>query len=249
MPATGFQVSQEGYAGPFELLFALVSQRKVDIFEVRLDDIINQYLVYIEAWVDLDLDSASEFLEIAAILLHIKARGLVSSQEEPEADEVEAEVFSADDLESRLVVYRRYKAAALALSSRLRAEELFFGRGAVAEPDYEHLVRAFTTKASVLDLRKLYETLWRRCQTRLIDSSHIAKIRVSVESMLEMLCSQLGLRQAATFRELTDELPGKDEVIAAFLALLQLVKLGDVSIKQAVTFGDIEVTWLGGKPQ
>lgn len=248
MSATGFNVSQEGYAGPFELLFTLVSQRKVDIFEVRLDDIIIQYLAYIEAWVDFDLDSASEFLEIAAILLHIKARGLVDSPDEADSEPVTEEPVMADDLESRLAVYRRYKGAALVLSSRMLTEELFFARSAVAEPGYEQLVPDFTTRASVLDLRELYETMRRRRQTRLIDSSHIAKIRVSIESMLEMLSAQLGLRQAATFKELTGELPGKDEVIAAFLALLQLVKRGDVGIKQAVTFGDIEVTWLGGKP-
>lgn len=249
MHASGFSINQESYAGPFELLFTLVSQRKVDIFEVRLDDIINQYLGYIEAWVDFDLDSASEFLEIAAILLHIKARGLVGTREEPEAEAGAEEPLGADVLESRLAAYRVYKEAALALRARLSVEELFFSRSSVLEPGFERLVPDFTTQASPGDLLVIYEALARRSKTRLIDSGHIAKIRVSIESMLDMLSSKLGLRQAATFRELTGELPGKEEVIAAFLALLQLVRRGDVGIRQAVTFGDIEVTWLGDKPR
>lgn len=249
MHASGFSIDQEGYAGPFELLFTLVSQRKVDIFEVRLDDIINQYLSYIEAWVDFDLDSASEFLEIAAILLHIKARGLVGTEDEAEDEPGAEEPPGADILESRLAAYRVYKEAGLALEARLSMEELFFSRGPVSEPCHESLVPDFTTTASMGDLLAIYEVLAARSKTRLIDSGHIAKIRVSIESMLDMLSSKLGSRQAATFRELTGELPGKEEVIAAFLALLQLVRRGDVSIRQAVTFGDIEVTWLGDKPR
>ncbi|HEX21176.1 MAG TPA: segregation/condensation protein A, partial [Actinobacteria bacterium] len=236
-----YEVKLEVFEGPFDLLLSLISKHKLDIYDIPISEIANEYLRYIENMRELDLEIASEFLLLAATLLEIKSAALLPREKRSEP----VDDLTADEkqqlLISRLVEYKKFKNVARSLSSRLNAQERYYMRIAGIEPRFSNLLPDFLDGIKLARLRDIYQDLINNNTIRLIDSSHIGAIRIGVGAKIEEILELLRSRPKQYFRDLTAGAADRDEVIATFLALLELYKRGRIAINQAITFGEIEI--------
>lgn len=238
-----YQVKLEIFEGPFDLLLSLISQHKLDVYKISIAQITDEYLGYLQKMQELDLEVASEFLLVAATLLEMKSAGLL-----PQPDKiVSKEEFSVEEerelLINRLLEYKKFKNASRVLCGRMEAQAKFFPRVASLEEPFQNLLPDFLEGITLQDLSRLFENLRNRERICLIDSSHIATIKFSVEEKMAELLEQLKALRRQSFRALTAKAVTREEIIASFLALLELYKRGQVAIFQAVTFGEIEVVY------
>lgn len=236
-----YQVKLEVFEGPFDLLLNLISRRKLNIYDIPVAEIAEEYLGYLDEMRQLDLEIASEFVLVAATLLEIKSVGLLPRPQPIEEDDVMTAFEQRQLLIERLIEYRKFKNAGLALGSRLKAERHYFSRRAALEPQFDDLLPDFLAGIDIQDFSVLMSRLLDRERVRLIDSSHIATIKISVEAKLEEVVVLLGQAKHLLFKDLTGE-GERPDVVATFLALLELYKRGLIDLKQTDLFGEIEIS-------
>jgi len=235
-----YQVKLEVFEGPFDLLLSLISRHKLNIYDVPMAQITEEYLGYLDKLRQLDLEVASDFLLVAATLLEIKSAGLLPRPERVEADDTLTGFEQRQLLIGRLIEYRKFKNAASALGSRLKAESQFFTRPAALEPEFERLLPDFLAGIGLADFAVLMHGLLARERVRLIDSSHIASIKISVEAKIKEITERLTTARRLSFKDLT---LGADRagIVATFLALLELYKGGLINVRQNAAFGEIDI--------
>ncbi len=236
-----FQVKLEVFEGPFDLLLHLIGRKEIDIYEVSIAEITDEYLAYIEGMRELDLEVATEFLLIAATLLKLKSDALLPAPEK-ETEELAPQELR-EELLWRLVEYQKFRNAAAELAARLEREERYYYRQVDLEEPFRDLMpdalRGLTLEMLVARAKELVET------EDEVDVGYIAPIRVKVEDFMQRVRSALRGRGRTTFRELTRDCALRIEVIAFFVALLELFKREEIDLRQAARFGDIEVYALG----
>lgn len=239
-----FAVHLEVFDGPLDLLLQLVSRERVDVGRVPVAIITDDYLRAVQAMGQVDLESATSFLLLAATLLELKSvRLLPRAEADPEAASLLEE---RDQLLQRLIEYATFKAAAAGLGRALEANEGYFTRSGGIPED----LRA--TQPDPLEAVTL-EAFWRIAQAVFaprvtpvpdeVDTSYIAPVRVSVTEMIELLADQLRRQPTASFRELCGAAASRAEVVARFLALLELFRQSCVEVEQAEPFDGITVRW------
>ena len=239
-----YQVRTEVFEGPFDLLLHLISKRELDIYEVSLAAITEEYLEHLKQMVDLDLEVATEFLVVAATLIEMKASRLLPG---PPRDDDGIDVSDRDLLIARLLEYRAYKEASAKLADLIAANAGFVGRTAGPGEAFSRIAPDLMAKVSP---ERFAEIALRALTPKVVphvDISHIAPIRVSVAEAVEELRAQLRKRKTATFHQLTVGVKHRLNVIVRFLAVLELVKRGEADVAQAGAFGQIDVSWLGEK--
>lgn len=237
-----YQVRTEVFEGPFDLLLHLIAKRELDIYEVSLAAITEDYLAHLRQLRDLDLEVATEFLVVAATLIEMKASRLLPGP----AREDEVDVSDRDLLIARLLEYRAYKEAAASLSAMLAANAGFFPRETGPGDAFAHLAPDLLARVSP---ERLAEIAARALEPRprpQVDVSHIAPIRISVAEAVEEVRAELYRRKRATFRDLTRAVRDRMNLIVRFLAVLELVKRGEARVTQSEAFGRIEVAWVAG---
>jgi segregation and condensation protein A len=239
MIVADLELDLDVFQGPFDLLLALILREEVELAEVPIAEIIAAYVERAYERGELDLESASEFLVLVAALLEIKVRLLFPSDEEIEAltpEQAEAELFA------RLIEYRRFQGAAGWLRDRGQTPRIFrLGPAPLAPPRPAPLVLEFS------------EDPWRLAEavdTLLvppppIDVSSVRRPLVSVDVFLERFRSILRDRRGFAFDEAVHGLDRLSQA-AAFLAVLELVKRGEVAGEQAETFGPIRIVAVAG---
>ncbi len=237
-----YQVRTEVFEGPFDLLLHLIAKRELDIYEVSLAAITEEYLEHLKQLVDLDLEVATEFLVVAATLIEMKASRLLPG---PPRDDDGIDVSDRDLLIARLLEYRAYKEAAAKLADLLSASAGFVARTAGPGEEFSRIAPDLMARVSPQRFAEIAFRALSPKATPHVDVSHIAPIRVSVAEAVEELRAQLRKRKRATFRQLTAGVRHRLNVIVRFLAVLELVKRGEADIAQAGAFGQIDVTWLG----
>lgn len=237
-----YQVKLEVFEGPFDLLLSLISKHKLSVYDIPIGRITEEYLDYLNQMRELDLEIASDFLLVAATLLEIKSAGLLPREEKIESSEELSALEKRELLIARLIEYKKFKNAGMSLGARVESQNKFYERVAAIEPEFQDLLPDFLKGISPADLAEIFLKLQKRQSLRLIDSSHIATIPISVEEKAEEISEVLLLEPRLTFRELTAAATGRDEVVAVFLAILELYKQGKINIIQAATFGEIEIT-------
>jgi segregation and condensation protein A len=238
-----YQVELEAFQGPFDLLLDLVSQHKVDIYQIPLSQITSDYLAHLQRMSELDLEIASQFLLVAATLLQIKSSSLLP-KEDPQLEAEPTAEEKSQLLLSRLAEYNKFKEAAKSLKIRLETQERYFPRLASLEPKFANLIPDFLENVAAEDLTKLASKLISQGKNRLIDASHIANIRFSIEAKINQVMAKLAGSPRQTFKALVENSVDREEIIATFLALLELYKRGQIALRQFTTFGEIEVTSL-----
>lgn len=234
-----YQVKLPIFEGPFDLLLNLISKHKVNIYDVPVAQITEEYLAFLEKMQQLDLEVTSEFIVVAATLLVIKAAGLIPAPGSTEDEDFDPEA-EKQFLLSRLVEYKKFKLAANALAAKYKTELLYFPRLSGYEPQFNQIMPDFFINISAAKLRDIMQDLWRRHKMHLLEASHITPIFVSVETQINNVLALLNKKQGATFTQLTEK-GNKSLVVATFLALLELCRRGLIKLNQNQAFGEIEV--------
>jgi segregation and condensation protein A len=239
-----YQVRTEVFEGPFDLLLHLIAKRELDIYEVSLAAITEEYLAHLKEMVDLDLEVATEFLVVAATLIEMKAARLLPGP--PREDDV-LDISDRDLLIARLLEYRAYKEASARLQQLLADNAGFFGRAAGPGEEFARLAPDLLARVSPQRFAEIAFRALSPKQSPHVDTSHITPIRVSVADAIEALRTELKRRKRATFKQLTRDVKHRLNLIVRFLAVLELVKRGEADVVQSDAFGTIDVEWLGEK--
>jgi segregation and condensation protein A len=241
-----FAVATPVFEGPFDLLLHLILREQVDIYEVSLTRIVDEYLAEIERLQVVDLDVATEFLLIAATLVELKARRLLPGRDDVDLDDELALWEERDLLLARLLECKTFKDVAGVFSRLADDADRSFPRTAGPDERFDEVMPDLLEGTSVKRIQAAYLRAVTPKPVQRIDLFHVAPIRASVADAVAELVDELPRAGRITFRRLTSGLVERLEVIVRFLALLELFKQGVIELDQIEQFGEIDVLWTGG---
>lgn len=224
------------FEGPLDLLLHLIKKNEVDIYDIPIADITAQYVAYVDAMKNLNLDVAGEFLLMAATLVHIKSRLLLppTQVDEPEEDEEDPRA----ELVRRLLEYQKYKAAAVTLDALPLLEREVFARR-FPLPDMEETEAVGFEAVGLYDLVEALRSILREVPAETFHDIDVDQL--SVTERVNVILTLLAGRESLSFRDLFTGRPDRNEVVVTFLATLELVRLKLVRLLQNSRFGAI---WL-----
>lgn len=245
---SGFSVHLSNFDGPFDLLLQLISRHKMDVTEVALGVVTDDFIAYIRAlegsedgW---DLDQTTEFLVVAATLLDLKAARLLPSGEVE--DEGDLALLEARDLLfARLLQYRAFKAIAAIFSERLEREEKSFSRVVALEAHFASLLPEVLIGVGAERFGAIAQRVLSPKIVPTVDIEHIHRPLVSVADEAIKIVEELRRTGKCTFRHLISDANSTLVVVARFLALLELYREGVVRFEQVIALGELAVTWTG----
>lgn len=237
----------EKFEGPLDLLLHLIEKDKINIYDIPIANITGQYLEYVRAMEQEDLDLMSEFLVMAATLLDIKARMLLPREIDEESEE---EIDPREELVQRLIEYKRFKMMAVELADReFDAQKILFKKGGLplelAKYEAPIDLDALFQGIELYRLREIYEEILKRKENR-IDRQRsnfgtIKKEPVSLGERIHTLLDFARKKRRFSFRELLEKETTRLNLVITFLALLELMKLGKISIVQEELFRDMQI--------
>lgn len=234
----GVRFDLDMFEGPLDLLLHLIKKNEVDIADIPVASITEQYLGYLDLMRELNLDVAGEFLVMAATLMLVKSRLLLPSEESADGEEVDPRA----DLIRQLLEYSRYRDAAAELGDRPRLQRDVFAREENAEglePDPDEPPQV---KVTLWQLMEAFQRVLKRAEP---DPVHeIAFEAVRVCDRIDSVLQALSVAREITFDSLFDERSTRGFVIVTFLALLELGKLGAIDAVQDQRFGEIRIVLL-----
>jgi segregation and condensation protein A len=235
------------FEGPFDLLLQLISKHKLDVTEVALSRVTNEFMAHIRAMgPDWDLDQTTEFLVVAATLLDLKAARLLPSAEVE--DEADLALLEARDLLfARLLQYRAFKQIAAIFAERLESEALRYPRTVGLEPQHAELLPEVVLSIGPERFAELAVKAMLPKPKPQVYVDHIHAPLVSVREQAEHVIALLRELGAASFGELTRDAPDTLTVVARFLALLELYREKAVALDQEEALGVLQVRWTGGE--
>ncbi|MYU56590.1 MULTISPECIES: segregation/condensation protein A [Streptomyces] len=240
-----FTVRLDNFEGPFDLLLQLISRHKMDVTEVALSRVTDEFMAHIRAMgPDWDLDQTTEFLVVAATLLDLKAARLLPAAEVE--DEADLALLEARDLLfARLLQYRAYKRIADIFSGRLADEARRFPRTVGLEPHHAELLPEVVISIGTAGFAELAVRAMRPRARPQLHLDHIHAPLVSVREQAEVVVARLREAGEAGFGELVADAPDTLTVVARFLALLELYRERVVALDQEEALGPLTVRWTG----
>jgi len=238
-------VSTPVFEGPLDLLLHLVSTHELDVLDIPLSPMVDGFVAYLGSG-HCELDTMSEFLLIAAILVELKSQRLLPGRDSVEDDEELAGWEERDLLLGRLLECRAYAAAADAFAVMADQASRSVPREVGLDRDFAVHAPELLAGVSPGHLAEAYLRATAQRPVPRVDLSHVTVDTVTVAETVQALCEVLPGERRTTFRRLTGHLVSRIEVIVHFLALLELCKQGRVSLGQGETFGDLQVEWLPG---
>ena len=244
----GFSLHLTNFDGPFDLLLQLISKHKMDITEVALGAVTDEFIAYIKqlenAELGWDLDKTTEFLVVAATLLDLKAAKLLpSGQVDDEADLALLE--ARDLLFARLLQYRAFKEIAAIFTDRIDREEKSFARLVALEPHLAQLLPEVLIGVGAQRFAAIANRVLTPKNSPIFSIDHLHQPTVSVAEQATKMVEQLRRSGRMTFRGLTADAENTLVVIARFLSLLELYKEGVIRFEQMVSLGELQITWVG----
>ena len=244
--STRFTVKLTNFEGPFDLLLQLIGKHKLDVTEIALSKVTDEFIAHLRALgSELDLDQASEFLVVASTLLDLKAARLLPAAEVD--DEEDLELLEARDLLfARLLQYKAYKQAAAFLRERETDAARRFPRDAALEPRFAELMPEVTLDLTPQQFAVLAARALAPKAPEVVSVSHLHAPTVSVSEQLLLVRNHMVRVGTATFRALTADCGHTNEVVARFLALLELYRQQRVVFEQLTPLGELHVRWTGG---
>jgi segregation and condensation protein A len=240
---TDYKVKLEIFEGPLDLLLYLIKQDEIDIYEISLERITSQYLEYLQAFKELNIDIAGEFIVMAANLIYMKSRSLLPvDQQAP--DEDAAEDDPRWDLIRQLIEYKKFKEAAAELQVRALEQEQIFARSG-ASSGAALLAPLPLGEVGIFQLINALRTVIKRVEAREelreIFGEHFT-VSEKIDSILRRVAGGVVLK----FSELFAEMASRVEVVVTFLALLELIRLKQVRVTQVNPFDEIEIASAAG---
>jgi segregation and condensation protein A len=240
-----YKVKFEVFEGPLDLLLYLIKKEEVDIYEVNLTKLATQFIEYIDTMRLLDLEVAGEFLVMAATLMYIKSRELLPVDQQALVEGEEEGEDPRWELIRQLVEYKKFKDAAAQLQIlEARQEDIFPRIPSKLEFDAE---APAGPEASIFDLVNAVNAILQRF-TKREDLREIFEDKWSVSEKIEHLMKVLTARTAVRFSELFEGVTSRSEVVVTFLALLELIRLKQLTAMQGEAFGEIEICRMAPTP-
>ena len=236
-----FAVSLPVFEGPFDLLLSLIARKKLDITEVALAQVTDEFIAFMKA--SPDLSRTTEFLVVAATLLDMKAAHLLPSVDEDD-NASEADLEARDLLFSRLLQYRAFKEAAKNIDARMGEYGSYVARDVPLEPHFATLLPELRWRTTPEDLARLAaDALSATSPT--VQVTHLHDPVVPVREQALRVSSMLAEAGRMTFHELVEDAPTRAVVVSRFLALLELYRRGAVEFEQEGALGTLTIQWTG----
>ena len=244
----GFSVHLENFDGPFDLLLQLISRHRMDITDVAIATVTDEFISYIRELEKTEsgwkLEHASEFVVVAATLLDLKAARLLPSGQIDDEEDL-ALLEARDLLFARLLQYRAFKEIASILSERIIEQEKTFARSVSLDPVFaallpEVLIGVTPERFAAIANRVLTP---KTAPTLSVEHLHLPLVSVAAEAL--GVVSALRRHKTMSFRALVSDAANTLVVVARFLALLELFKEGSVRFEQVVALGELQITWVG----
>jgi segregation and condensation protein A len=246
--SSGFQVKLTNFDGPFDLLLSLIAKHQMEITEVALATVTDEFINYIkemETSADgVDLDQTTEFLVVAATLLDLKAAKLLPSGQIDDEEDL-ALLEARDLLFARLLQYRAFKEIAIIFATRIDAEEHYFARTVALEPKYAQLLPEVLIGVTPDRFAAVANRVLVPKRAPIFSIDHIHRPLISVADEANRVVAMLRQRGSATFRSLVADADNTLVVIARFLAILELYKDSLIRFEQIVALGELHITWTG----
>jgi segregation and condensation protein A len=238
-----FHVRLDNFEGPFDLLLTLISRRKLDVTEVSLSQVTDEFLSYLAAAVRWDLGQATEFLVVAATLLDLKTARLLPAADVEDEDDL-ALLEARDLLFARLLQYRAYKLAATYLGELEATQARRHGRAVELEAGFAQLLPEVVIGVGPARLAAIAASALVPKQRPPVATDHVHVSRVSVAEHVAIMRENLSRNGSATFRALVADCGSTLEIVARFLGLLELYKQGLVGFDQVFALGELRVRWI-----
>ncbi|WP_051581748.1 segregation and condensation protein A [Pseudonocardia acaciae] len=248
LPPPRFTVSLENFNGPFDLLLQLINRHELDVTEVALHQVTDDFIAHTRALADsgedADLDEITEFLVIAATLLDLKAARLLPGTDVEDVEDL-ALLEARDLLFARLLQYRAYKQVA-GLFVELEASALRrYPRSVALEGRYTELLPEVMLGMDAQRFAELAAAVFRPKPPPTVSLEHLHAGRVSVPEHMAVLRERLAELGRASFHQLTADCEEPLQVVARFLAVLELFREASVALDQEEAFGELIVSWTG----
>lgn len=246
-----YQVKIDTFEGPLDLLLHLINRLEIDIYDIPMSEITDQYLIYIKTMKELHLDVASEYLVMAATLLAIKSKMLLPKHEEVIVEdemEMNYEEDPRDELVERLIEYRKYKEAAEDLKSLEEERNLMFSKppSDLSDLSKDIPVEKVEINVTIYDMLGALQKMMRRKKLQKPLATKIARQEISIEKRMEEILVELkSFKGRKSFYELFP-FPQKEHIVVSFLAILELMKRQEIQIEQEKNFAEIFVMSLEG---
>ena len=246
----GFSVKFDNFDGPFDLLLQLISRHKMDITEVAIASVTDEFIAHIRALEGTEegwkLDQATEFLVVAATLLDLKAARLLPSGEVD--DEADLALLEARDLLfARLLQYRAFKEIAAILADRIAIQERTFARSVALDPIFAALLPEVLIGVTPERFAAIANRVLTPKTAPTLSTEHLHLPMVSVTAEANHVIASLRRSKSLTFRALVADASNTLVVVARFLALLELYKEGQIRFEQVMALGELQVTWTGAE--
>ena len=224
------------YEGPLDLLLDLIRKQDIDIYDIPIAKITAQYLAYVEKIRELDVNIAAEFIYMAAVLIHIKSKMLLPRDPDATAEEQED---PRNELVNRLLEHEKFKSAAQMLLQKQQIED-----AVLSNPVLKEFMDAEGTEpeiaADVIDLVKTFQQILERVRTRPV--LNVDEETVTVGQMIDYLRRRLSLEdRPIRLKQLLMRVPSRQALVCMFLALLEMVRLQAIQVRQEKMFGEIAV--------
>jgi len=239
-----FRVQTDTFEGPFDLLLHLILKDDVDLYEVRLCEIVDAYLEELANIDACDLEISTEFLLIAATLVELKCRRLLPVDDDLDLDEELGLWEERDLLLARLFECKTFKDAAVVVQTMMASATRSVPRQFGLEEPFLELAPDPLAGMTARKLRRAYLRLVaERPKTDELSLLHISAVKANVTDAVGRFVEELPRRGPVTFRELTEDVEERIEVVVRFLAVLELFKQGLVELDQVECFGELVVSW------
>src|SRR5213594_2715758 len=233
-----YKVKLEIFEGPLDLLLFLIKRDEIDIYEISLERITSQYLEYLQAFKELNIDIAGEFIVMAANLIYLKSRSLLPVDQQPPDEDAE-EDDPRWDLIRQLIEYKKFKEAAAQLHPRAQEQGRVFSRdgGSIASKAEEPLRLG---EVGIFQLINAFQNVIKRVEAR-EDVQEIPGERFSVSEKIDAILQRVAAGTSVRFSDLFGAVASRLEVVVTFLALLELIRLKQVRAVQRNIFEEIEI--------
>ena len=248
--AGAFSVHLNNFDGPFDLLLQLISRHKMDITEISLSLVTDEFIAFIraleatgEGW---RLDQATEFLVVAATLLDLKAARLLPSGEVDDEEDL-ALLEARDILFARLLQYRAFKEIAATFSERISMADKFFPRVVALDPTLSALLPEVLIGVGPQRFAAIAERVLTPKVSPVVSTEHLYQQMVSVAEESRVVIEALRRSKSMSFRNLVSDAENVLVVVARFLALLDLYRQGVLRFDQVIALGELQISWTGSE--
>jgi len=246
--AGAFSVHLDNFDGPFDLLLQLISRHKMDITEISLSLVTDEFIAFIraleasgEGW---RLDQATEFLVVAATLLDLKAARLLPSGEVDDEEDL-ALLEARDILFARLLQYRAFKEIAATFSERITTADKFFPRVVALDPTLSALLPEVLIGVGPQRFAAIAERVLTPKVAPVVSVEHLHLALVSVAEESRVVVEALRRSKSMSFRNLVSDAENTMVIVARFLALLDLYRQGVLRFDQVMALGELQISWTG----